>query len=141
MRSGGKAQVIKVLTKTFRYFFFKWVKILTPTNPLKWSIFHFSTDNLFISDNLSFFDKTLRDFTTPPTTFNYSLSNNFYTADSNISLKSFLFDNIYDNTPIFGFYIRKVSKDIRKNSRGKSGKYMIIWKYIPVYKRLYVTMR
>jgi hypothetical protein len=43
--------------------------------------------------------------------------------------------------PIFSFSIRKVNKDLRKNSRGKSGKYTVMWKYIPLYKRLYTTMR
>ena len=43
--------------------------------------------------------------------------------------------------PTFGFFIRKVNKDLRKNSRGRSGKYTIVWKYVPVYKRLYLTMR
>jgi hypothetical protein len=42
---------------------------------------------------------------------------------------------------VFSFYIRRVDKSIRKHSRGKSGKYTIIWKYVPVYKRFYVTMR
>lgn len=36
---------------------------------------------------------------------------------------------------IFSFYIYKVDKAIYKNSRGKSGKYTFIWKYVPLYKR------
>lgn len=43
--------------------------------------------------------------------------------------------------PTFSFYIRRVNKDLRKNSRGKSGKYMITWKYVPTYKRIFLTMR
>jgi hypothetical protein len=52
-----------------------------------------------------------------------------------------LFDKLSKYTPLFGFYIRRVDKSIRKNSRGKSGKYTMIWKYVPVYKRLYMTTR
>jgi hypothetical protein len=36
---------------------------------------------------------------------------------------------------LFSFYIYKVDKQIYKNSRGKSGKYTFIWKYVAPYKR------
>lgn len=36
---------------------------------------------------------------------------------------------------LFSFYIYKVDKNIYKNSRGKSGKYSFVWKYVPPYKR------
>lgn len=38
--------------------------------------------------------------------------------------------------PLFHFYIYKVDKQIYKNSRGKSGKYTFLWKYLPPFKRL-----
>ena len=34
--------------------------------------------------------------------------------------------------PMFSFYIYKVDKKIFKNTRGKSGKFTFIWKYITV---------
>jgi len=37
--------------------------------------------------------------------------------------------------PLFLFYIYKVDKSIFKNSRGRSGKFTFIWKYITPYKR------
>ena len=37
--------------------------------------------------------------------------------------------------PLFHFYIYKVDKQIYKNSRGKSGKYTFLWKYIQSFKR------
>lgn len=37
--------------------------------------------------------------------------------------------------PIFLFYIYKVDKNIYKNSRGKSGKFTFLWKYISPFKR------
>ena len=43
--------------------------------------------------------------------------------------------------PIFSFYIRKVDKLKRKHSRGKSGKYSIVWKYVPKYKRFITVLR
>jgi hypothetical protein len=41
---------------------------------------------------------------------------------------------------IFSLYIYKISKNIYKNTRGKSGKFMFIWKYVPVYKRLLIVI-
>ena len=52
--------------------------------------------------------------------FNYSL---LY----NLSLKKLHY--------LFSFYIYKVDKQIYKNTRGKSGKYTFVWKYIAPYKR------
>jgi hypothetical protein len=43
--------------------------------------------------------------------------------------------------PIFAMKFRKVDKLRFKHSRGKSGKYMVEWKYVPVYKRLNIVLR
>ena len=50
------------------------------------------------------------------------------------------FNNISKLTPIFSFYIYKVDKKIYKNSRGRSGKFTFIWKYVSPYKRLFLVM-
>ena len=42
--------------------------------------------------------------------------------------------------PIFAFYIYKVDKNIYKNTRGKSGKFTFIWKYVAPYKRTPLTL-
>lgn len=38
--------------------------------------------------------------------------------------------------PIFSFKVAKVDKNVRKYSRGKSGKYSLTWHYLPPYKRI-----
>ena len=38
--------------------------------------------------------------------------------------------------PIFHYFIYKVDKQIYKNSRGRSGKYTFIWKYLTTFKRI-----
>lgn len=53
---------------------------------------------------------------------------------------SFMFKNIYQMFPLFSFYIYKVDKKIFKNTRGKSGKFTFIWKYVAPYKRLFLVM-
>ena len=44
----------------------------------------------------------------------------------NPSLNLLFFEALEEYYPIFSFYVRKVDKNVRKNSRGKSGKYVII---------------
>ena len=43
-----------------------------------------------------------------------------------LSLNLLFFEALEEYFPIFSFYVRKVDKSVRKNSRGKSGKYVII---------------
>jgi hypothetical protein len=52
-----------------------------------------------------------------------------------LDMRNVALTNINSVAPIFSFYIYKVDKAIYKNSRGKSGKYTFIWKYLPPYKR------
>lgn len=54
--------------------------------------------------------------------------------------KKILFRNLNDLLPMFSFYIYKVDKQIFKNTRGKSGKYTFIWKYVSTYKRQFLVM-
>jgi hypothetical protein len=56
-------------------------------------------------------------------------------------LQNILFDELTEYVPLFSFYVKRVDKLKRKHSRGKSGKYSIVWKYIPKYKRLLTTLR
>lgn len=85
---------------------------------------------------------------------------NYYIFDSTDSYELYLrgsqlqtsrkLDDIYDIfdsffkkllnvLPIFSFYVYKVDKLVYKNTRGKSGKYTFIWKYVAPYKRLYLV--
>lgn len=59
----------------------------------------------------------------------------------NISAKNYLYDKLAQVPSIFTFFIYNVDKNIRKYSRGKSGKYVFVWKYIAPYKRFYVALR
>ena len=51
------------------------------------------------------------------------------------SLKSLCESSFEKFNFLFSFYIYKVDKHIYKNSRGRSGKFTFIWKYIAPYKR------
>ena len=54
------------------------------------------------------------------------------------NLKVVLNKLLQTTKPLFSLYITKVSKNIYKNTRGKSGKYLFVWKYVPDYKRLFI---
>lgn len=54
--------------------------------------------------------------------------------------KKILFRNLIDLLPMFSFYIYRVDKQIFKNTRGRSGKYTFIWKYVATYKRQFLVM-
>lgn len=56
------------------------------------------------------------------------------------SLKKWLLINLKKMLPLFSFYIYRVDKKIFKNTRGKSGKFTFIWKYVASYKRLFLVM-
>ena len=70
----------------------------------------------------------------------YSSSVTKQSSHHNVYAHQFL-GAIKDYTPLFSFFIKKVSKLQWKHSRGKSGRYLIKWKYIPVYKRLITLLR
>lgn len=64
-----------------------------------------------------------------------------YFIESTDWLQKTIFDELEKHTPLFSFYVKKVDKLKRKHSRGKSGKYSIVWKYVPIYKRMLTTLR
>lgn len=73
---------------------------------------------------------------------------NLHTIDQNarhdnpaLTFHEMFFSQLEDIEPAFSFYVYKVNKSKRKNSRGKTGKYTLLWKYIAPFKRLYLTFR
>ena len=69
------------------------------------------------------------------TGLNYETKDNYLQNLGLVDNNSFLRASIKKLNFLFSFYIYKVDKNIFKNSRGKSGKYTFIWKYVPLYKR------
>lgn len=82
--------------------------------------------------------------------FSFKHKNNSYPLLFDMKGKKF-FDHMYIKnqiinlltkiTFIFNFFVFSVPKNVRKFSRNKSGKYTIVWKYIPFYKRVSVVMK
>ena len=64
-----------------------------------------------------------------------------YATDEGNWVHNFFYDELENYKPTFSFYVRKVDKMKRKHSRGKTGKYVISWKYVPRYKRILTVLR
>jgi len=71
---------------------------------------------------------------------NYSINFNKF-VNFNLNVKSIFLKKVQTILPIFTFFIYNVDKNIRKFSRGKSGKYTFIWKYVAPYKRPYISLK
>lgn len=67
-------------------------------------------------------------------------SNIFKNIEPGFIFRRLLKSSLNELSPIFSFYIYKVDKKIFKNTRGKSGKYTFIWKYVAPYKRNFLVM-
>jgi hypothetical protein len=66
-------------------------------------------------------------FETNEDSFNYfEFDNNFLKTNNIFFVKNFIFSKLIQLTPIFSFFIYNVDKNIKKFTRGKSGKYVFI---------------
>lgn len=62
------------------------------------------------------------------------------TNTNNLNISSFLLNYVNNHRLMFLIYTYRVSKAIYKNTRGKTGKYMFLCKFIPVYKRSMIIL-
>jgi len=74
-------------------------------------------------------------------TLNKTIESGSLIHPQDLQLSTFLNTNLEKYKPVFMFKVQKVDKKTRKNSRGKSGKYLILWKYVPTYRRIYAVLR
>lgn len=114
MKKGKKEKIFKFFFKSFRLF-----------------------NETFLKEkkkDLFFFENFFENYKNLFNIFDKNLSNKFF-------IKNNIIDCITKINPIFSYFIYNVDKNIKKFSRGKSGKYVFIWKYIAPYKRNYISMK
>lgn len=131
MKNGLKQKIIKQFFSTFFNFYNKfkikkfnyfWINYLLLNNVFKINNFKcFFNFNNKINFNLIFSNV-------------FSSNNKLF--NNKFFLKNILINKLIQIQPIFNYYIYKIDKNIRKYSRGKTGKYKFIWKYLPAYKRV-----
>jgi hypothetical protein len=141
MRKGLKSKVSNVFNFNFFNFFNFFQKKISTNNFYTWLSLHFSLNLLTLSSKLSINNFKLPAGASIDLLYNNQLHEDGVSFHSKSSFYFLFFESIKEYLPVFSFFVRKVDKSVRKNSRGKSGKYVIIWKYVPSYKRLYTTLR
>lgn len=139
MRDGNREKIFKNLTLSLDKCYFNLLKS-QHSDYVKWSslysnLFQLTSTSLLSNSSTSIIREDIQILRSR------TLTDNNVHLQSGQNVVTLLLDKVKDFLPLFSFYIRKVDKSIRKHSRGKSGKYTIIWKYIPTYKRLFVTLR
>lgn len=139
MRGGAREQVIKNITLSFTKCFERIFKNLNLLNYTKWEYLYNCFSTSCYSPNGVFNTYVLN--SSLDLHSKHTLTDGNLIFSDSLFLNKFLFYKLNEFLPLFSFYIRKVDKSIRKHSRGKSGKYTIMWKYVPIYKRLYITTR
>lgn len=125
MRKGDRGCVTKLTTLTFTTLFYK---LNTPVSSVFKGIntlFSIIYDSKLMEQGYLLNLESL-DLKTLDAPYSNRLSEVGVTFNRKSSLTHLLFEELKRYTPLFNFYIRKVDKNVRKNSRGKSGKYMII---------------
>lgn len=85
---------------------------------------------------LNFFFYKLSNFKLTNRNRSKKLNTNWSMFTKNSIVNTFSKPNI-----IFSYYVYSVDKNVRKFSRGKSGKYTFVWKYVAPYKRIFLAMK
>lgn len=149
MRDGRKDQTTRFFFSSISDLFTKF-KIEKFTSDLlikNWLPLYFLINSSFYGNALDYEypGKNILDFTNENLSiqilFNNILSNDNKSIDSSFYLKNYIISKLGQISPIFSYFIYSVDKNIKKYSRGKSGKYVFIWKYIAPYKRLNLAMK
>jgi hypothetical protein len=139
MRGGLRGPALKNFTKAMFLFSKTWIDLqLTSLNVFTFSqLYSFLNSTLLTKNHFSNF---LISNSGSVFLHEHSLGGNIISPKPNRSLKTLLLKELNKFNPLFNFYIEKVDKSILKNSRNKTDKLKLIWKFVPIYKRLYVTM-
>lgn len=144
MKQGKKEKIIKLIFTSFRFFFqnIKSNNSKSVSSLTSWFNLYFFGSNVLNSFN--YFDKKLFNFKFE-NLLNLNYNNIVVNGDKVINpsffLKNYLYFLLSRVSPIFSYFIYSVDKNIRKYSRGKSGKYTFIWKFVAPYKRMHLAVR
>lgn len=142
MRHGKKEKTFKQLNSAFFEFLnsYKNENFFDSKTFVKWRDLFF-----FLNNSIKFMNETT--FETLDELEKDKLAlNNLVIEEGKLIQDSFFVKNYFQTklcavTPVFSYFIYNVDKNIRKFSRGKSGKYVFVWKYIAPYKRSFITFR
>lgn len=144
MKQGKREKAVRHLFQSVRalYINFKNEKINAISQSLEWinacwpilNTFSMMLANEQSMFNLSYIDNLELNYKNFNTPFGRLISTDFF-------VKTYFLTILSKVSPVFSYFIYSVDKNVRKFSRGKSGKYTFVWKYIAPYKRLQLSLR
>ena len=139
MRDGKRLKVFKYLSSSLWDIFndYKTMDLKTYKTHLSWRDIYLTFNYATHANNQH---TTLPAVKEESTTYGHTMLPVGKFIEDEWNLNTLIFKNMYQMLPLFSFYIYKVDKKIFKNTRGKSGKFTFIWKYVTPYKRLFLTM-
>jgi len=131
LRSGKLLKNVNIFNTVLWEIFFNVTNITFTTIP--YNIIKNISKTKFILDSSLYYYK------------GYSLNNmqasELFTNSKNYTtVNKLLYKTFKKLKPLFSFYIYKIDKNIYKNTRGKSGKFTFLWKYVAPYKRLFLVL-
>lgn len=142
MREGKKEKTFRTILNNFFYFFnekFENEALSTDFSISWFELFFFFNNNIKLSQKNTW--SSIETIEESHLIYNHLLSKNYKEFDTNFFIKNFFFSKLIQLSPLFNYFIYSVDKNVRKYTRGKSGKYIFIWKYIAPYKRHYLMCR
>lgn len=139
MRAGKRMKSMNLFLSVIWNIFFTEKNILkesNKTNSISWKSIYISLSSIFLNNrhNVYPINYNIRDF------FNTEISSYGKHKHNKVNTTKNLLLNVQKLEPLFLFYIYKVDKNIYKNTRGKSGKYTFLWKYVSIFKRKFLVM-
>ena len=128
MKKGKKLQTQILILNSLLSIFHKNYLVLNAQTLFFWKLIYINLKNSSYTNN---YNNSLFEFDTNL----FSSKRKIYNLKFNIF--NFFFKKLFQLLPVFSFYIYKVDKHIYKNTRGRSGKFTFIWKYVTPYKRFF----
>jgi hypothetical protein len=134
MRHGLKLKTQNSFVVSLNNFFSTHYSKKNNTSVLSWQFIFFTLQNSFYTSQRKY--NSVSKYINNTISYNHYLNSSSKNISPELNIYNLLYKNMLELFPIFSFYIYKVDKKIFKNTRGKSGKFTFIWKFVAPYKRL-----
>jgi hypothetical protein len=140
MRNGNREKMFRSVLKAFWHVLAvrKAIFLRTPEAATGWSNLYFFLNNALLRHDTRC---TSMPVELTGLVYNHLVLNSTASFSPEFRFKRFLQKLLRTVAPLFQCCIYKVAKNVRKFSRGKAGRYVFVWRYVPRYKRTNVAMR
>jgi len=134
MRHGLKLKTQTMFVTSLQSFFSSKLSQSQKNSVLSWRFIFTTLNNSFFTEGKVY--ENIQHYTNQSVSYNHYLNSSSKNITNDSNMFNLIYKNLLNFLPLFSFYIYKVDKKIFKNTRGKSGKFTFIWKFLTPYKRL-----